>query len=316
METFERCTSLASIVLPENLTTIGNKAFSGCTALEKVIFGEKITTIDSNAFNGCISLTSIALGEDVSTIGECAFHDCRSLRSIVVKGGNKHYKSVNDVLFNKVGNVLVKFPAGKEIEEFNIPSTVKKIEYGAFYGCKAIKSITFSEGLTEIGDYAFYGCSSIECVNLPSSLKKIGELAWGYCSSLRNVTFSQNLQERGDVIFVGCENLIILEPWMIGTWELTTGSIYGDGIKSELVWEISENGQTLQSLSQTIRHPNGLVYSYPPKQVRYTLRYDRKNQKLWGGIQEIEVDNTAKRLSMRLTENGNNYPHYFTKVSD
>jgi hypothetical protein len=316
MGTFKRCTSLTSIVLPENLIKIGNQAFEDCTSLENVRFGDNITTIESNAFKGCIALTSIVLGKEIATIGDCAFHDCRSLSSIIVKEGNKYYKSVNDVLFNKEGNILVKFPVGKEIEEFNIPSTVKKIEYGAFYGCKSLKSITFSKGLTEIEDYAFYGCSSIEYVNLPESLTKIGELAWGYCSSLRDITLPQNLKETGDVIFAGCENLTLLEPWMVGTWELSTGSIYGDGIKSELVCEISENGQTLQSMSQTIRHPNGLVYSYPPDQISYKLRYDRKNQELRGGIQKIEVNNSQKSLSMRLTENGSNYSHYLKKTSD
>ena len=190
----------------------------------------------------------------------------------------------------------------------------KKIGYGAFYGCTFLKSITFPECLTEIEDYAFAYCSSIECVNLPKSLEKIGELAWGYCSSLSDIALPPNLKETGDIIFAGCKNLTILEPWMVGTWEVSVGSIYSDGLESELVWEISENGQTIESLGQNIRHPNGLVYSYPPRQRLCQLIYDRENRQLLGGRQNLEV--SGKSLSIQLTEGGMNYPHCLTKTSD
>ena len=59
--TFDGCSSLQSIQLPESLTAIGSSAFNGCSSLQSIQLPESLTTIGRSAFNGCTSLQSIIM---------------------------------------------------------------------------------------------------------------------------------------------------------------------------------------------------------------------------------------------------------------
>ena len=82
----------------------------------------------------------------------------------------------------------------------HIPGSVKRIENGtvsryihendSYYGCfsdSSVKSVTFENGIEEIGDYAFYDCRSLESVNLPNSLLRIGCMAF-HNSAITTIT--------------------------------------------------------------------------------------------------------------------------------
>ncbi|MBQ5642326.1 MAG: leucine-rich repeat protein, partial [Bacteroidaceae bacterium] len=49
-----------------------------------------------------------------------------------------------------------------------IPTSVTEVEEWAFYGCKQIRSIEFPQMLKKIGDCAFFGCSNLTDVSIPS----------------------------------------------------------------------------------------------------------------------------------------------------
>lgn len=51
-----------------------------------------------------------------------------------------------------------------------------------------IKSIVIKNGITSIGDYAFYNCSYITSVNIPGTVKYIGDDAFAYCYELAEIT--------------------------------------------------------------------------------------------------------------------------------
>ena len=77
------------------------------------------------------------------------------------------------------------------IEEIQIPDSVQKINWGAFYRCKNLKSVSFSSNLKQISDHAFYGCESLRAIALPPSLTEIGSNAFWECTSLSSVRFSE-----------------------------------------------------------------------------------------------------------------------------
>lgn len=70
------------LVLPPDITSIGENAFLGCDGLEGVVIPENVTSIGDSAFAECSSLTSITIPENVTSIGNQAFKGCRSLRLI------------------------------------------------------------------------------------------------------------------------------------------------------------------------------------------------------------------------------------------
>ncbi len=54
------------------------------------------------------------------------------------------------------------------------PSTLEKIGFRAFQGCKNLDELSFGENLTDILNESFYKCGSLRSVTLPSSLEYLG----------------------------------------------------------------------------------------------------------------------------------------------
>ena len=71
----------------------------------------------------------------------------------------------------------------------------------AFYQCKTLVNIDFSENLSVIGANAFEGCCSLEKLELPSKLQRIGDRAFCQCKSLRELTLRSILFDLGQEVF-------------------------------------------------------------------------------------------------------------------
>ncbi len=103
---FLNCTSLASLTIPANVTTLGNEAFRGsgltsitipatvtkygnsmfkeCLKLATVVYEDGCTRIESSTFTGCTALTSVTLPDTMTYIGMNAFEGCTSLSVIEI----------------------------------------------------------------------------------------------------------------------------------------------------------------------------------------------------------------------------------------
>ena len=80
--------SLKSITIPNNVTSIGNNTFEGCTGLTSIIIGNGLKSIGDDAFEGCTGLTSLTLPESLTSIGEYALNQCSNLTTIYSKNPN------------------------------------------------------------------------------------------------------------------------------------------------------------------------------------------------------------------------------------
>ena len=70
-----------------------------------------------------------------------------------------------------------------------------------------IKTVEVKDGVTSIGNRAFYGVSTITSISLPESMEEIGDYAFNGCSSLNDVIFPQSLTALGKRAFYGCRAL-------------------------------------------------------------------------------------------------------------
>ena len=72
---------------------------------------------------------------------------------------------------------------------------------------KTAKTISISEGIEYIGDYAFSE-SNIESVEIPSTVKSIERKAFYKCNSLTEITIPESVTTIEDYVFEECENLV------------------------------------------------------------------------------------------------------------
>ena len=175
---FESCSGLASVTIPNSVTSIGDYAFDNCSGLTSVTIGNSITSIGVDAFSGTAwynnqpnglvyagkvaykykgtmpENTSIAIKDGTLVIASSAFENCNGLTSVT------------------------------------IPNSVTSIGYGAFYNCSGLTSVTIPNSVTSIGEYAFCNCSGLTSVTIPNSVTEIGNWAFSGCSpNIRFVRF-------------------------------------------------------------------------------------------------------------------------------
>ena len=77
----------------------------------------------------------------------------------------------------------------------------------AFYGCTSLASVTIPNSVTSIGDYAFEDCTSLASVTIPNSVTSIGGFAFYRCSRLTSITIPNSVTSIGYAAFLYCTTL-------------------------------------------------------------------------------------------------------------
>ena len=93
------------------------------------------------------------------------------------------------------------------IKNVVIEDGVTSIGNYAFWSCSSLTSITIPKSVTSIGDRAFYNCSSLTSITIPKSVTSIGANAFERCSSLTSITIPDSVISIGASVFEECRNL-------------------------------------------------------------------------------------------------------------
>ncbi len=214
---------LRRILLPDNITEIGEEAFCYMVNLVDINMPASLTTIGMSAFYECVKLCpdQLLIPEGVKKIPHQCFKGCKNLKEVLLPST---IKTIGSFSFDNSGITSINFPEGLERIEMNafnnclsltginLPSTCLTIEQNAFHLCVAAKSLTLPEGIEVISESAFSGCLALEEVVVPNSVTAIETSAFSACSSLKYVTLSEQLKTLGSSAFNGCAIERIILP--------------------------------------------------------------------------------------------------------
>ena len=212
------CRSLTSINIPNSVTYIGNDAFWGCKSLTSINISTSVTNIGEGAFKECSSLTNIDIPNSVTNIGNRVFMGCDSLTKIIIPSsvvnmnGNpfcgwsgklynesKEFIYEHQVLFNKDRTTLIAYRSNDT--NYIIPNGVTNIGDRAFWECKSLNNIKIPNSVTNIGNETFSWCESLTSINIPNSVTTIESGAFGGCNNIPSQIKSDIIQRFGEEVF-------------------------------------------------------------------------------------------------------------------
>ena len=224
---------LASITIPDSVTSIGSCTFYFCTNLRSVTIPDNGTKIYRRAFFNCTSLKSVTIPASVKFIGPEAFgywlcnDENKILDGFVInytKNTYGHYYATKNGFSSETcllteeldnGTLAIKGYAGFD-KIFTVPSEIngKKVtEIGdsVFKDCLILTSVTIPNSVTSVGDRAFWGCANLASITIPDSVMSIGFIAFSDCSSLKSVTIPDSVTSIGDSAFGDCTSLTAID---------------------------------------------------------------------------------------------------------
>ena len=277
-----------SLIIPANVETIGEEAFTRCANLEEIVFaeGSKLKSIDYFAFGRCTKINSVNLPESKNdvTISSFAFAYCDSVKNINVPqcvvsiGGYAFYDCINvesiyynaDLAVNKYTSDPAVFSHARAVspmtilkintegrDNFNVPSYL-------FYTAQNIKELNITKA-DNIGGFAFAGCTGVEKVTAKID-NSIGEYAFYNTKLLSELNLDKTSQLK-DIGYRAFEKCVSLREIKLPSFVTRIQHDAFYGCTSATALELSDCLTTIDynafagctSLTGTLNLPNTLV---------------------------------------------------------
>lgn len=230
---------LEEILFPENslLTSIERRGFYGASSVRELVIPDSVTSIGDQAFASCYSLNKIYLSSHIVYVGENQFSMTFELSAVYTDGDTipstwdedwnetgidivfEYFEEiiVDHVLYaiSSGGNAyLIRVTEDFSATTFTVPNTVDNkpvvsISANAFNGKDFLESITISNTVKSIGNYAFINCDALDEIIFEenSTLELIGMAAF-YNSSIESVVLPDSIQRIDDFSFANNLSLI------------------------------------------------------------------------------------------------------------
>ena len=220
---FWGCSGMTSVNIPNSVTSIGSSAFRSCTSLDTlnfnavscadfsstanylpfynlnistINFGESVQKIPANFANGLTNLKSITIPNSVTSIGSNAFYNCSGLTSVNISDLASWCSiSFSSFFANPLSHAHNLYLNGAIITNLVIPNSVTEIGDYAFNGCSGLTNVTIPNSVTEIGNQAFFGCSALETLNFNAiSCADFNSTYLLYNLSISSINFGDSVQ--------------------------------------------------------------------------------------------------------------------------
>lgn len=220
-----------NLVLPDNLKTIGSKAFYGQSLSGSLIIPEGVKEIGYGAFDGCINLTgTLSLPSTLEVIEDYAFDLCGFTCELL------------------------------------LPQNLNSLGFKAFYGCRGLYgNLILPDGLSKIGSYGFCDCAHLTGLKMSQNVKEIWEAAFEDCYELNGrLTLPEGLKYIGSRVFQNCnfKGTLVLPLTLksVGDYAFSNNNFSGElKLPSSLQELGSEAFEFCSRISGTLEIPDNIT---------------------------------------------------------
>ena len=307
------------VVLPPSTVYIGHGALRDCSALTSVSLPDSMSNrLFLDMFEGCTNLKSVDIPDGITDIYEGDLASCPNWTDIYYDNWgrvwNRVVSNVRDSIPDRMNvhfkdNIYDSGSCGENVTwtltadgTLTISGTGAMTDYtydsrSPWYSCRTyIKRVVMQQGVTSIGDLAFWDCSGLTSVTIPDGVTSIGGDAFSGCAALTSVTIPGSVTNVGQDEFYNCSSLTDIYYGGYGTdWQKLNVSIptsatvhfkdniYGKGdCGINVTWELTGDGTLI--ISGTGRISN---YSYDNNAPWYSCRAYIKRVVIQQGVRAI-----------------------------
>ena len=189
---------METLVISEGIEKIGVNGIASNKKLKTVSLPSTLMEIGNMAFNNDENIQSVQFpnGSNLQSIGEKAFNECKNMEFFEIPS-----------TVSSIGSYA--FYNNEKMESFTIPENVTIIEEHTFSQCSSLKTIVLHDKLTHINDAAFLSCKELSNIDndLPASLEYLGGSAFNGVPGFKHLILSGNLKIIYSNTFANCENL-------------------------------------------------------------------------------------------------------------
>ena len=227
---FQQNSGAKRVVLPPSTVYIGHGALRDCSALTSVSLPDSMSNrLFLDMFEGCTNLKSVDIPSGITDICEGDLASCPNWTDIYYDNWgrvwNRVVSNVRDSIPDRMNvhfkdNIYDSGSCGENVTwtltadgTLTISGTGAMTDYtydsrSPWYSCRgAIKRVVIQQGVTSIGNWAFWDCSGLTSVTIPDGVTSIGGDAFSGCTSLTSVAIPSSVTEIGGSAFSGCTGL-------------------------------------------------------------------------------------------------------------
>ena len=244
-------------------------------SIQEIVIEEGVSTIGARAFHSATNLKKITIPSSVTSIGICGLYQIKTLSDVNYLGTKSQWNQIDIDQYSQavLNNAKMTY---KEATDWNISDGVLTItgtgpmeNYSQngkqpwYDKMTEISSVVIEEGITTIGNRAFYGAKNMVAISIPSTMEKIGLGAFLGCGTLKNIDYNDSLSSWRKIDINSSGNMVLDNA------KINVKSVNGT-LGTNIEWELYNNVLTLTGEGKVTGFKSG--GSQPWYQYRTTIK--------------------------------------------